>query len=260
MWRRTKRRPQLVESRRAGGGNVCVWREGRAGREGKERKGGRCRGPESGNGAALRHSDTRAHVKWRVHARGSSLLRTIRASFFPSTALFFSCHARAFSRRLVLLLRPWFVDLPAVCSRVDAVSLVEETDVQIVIRASTVCRLYGGGVWADREWLLLGRLEGIKERGFVPRGWLPPPRGTPVARINAVFYKLLSHPCSFRVHGRCSVCQVFEIYSERCEGNCTRLDADCQSVFTARNDRRIRRGSVVILCVSQWRIWPASRR
>lgn len=24
---------------------------------------------ESGNGAALRHSDTRAHVKWRVHAR-----------------------------------------------------------------------------------------------------------------------------------------------------------------------------------------------
>lgn len=71
-------------------------RERRVGRGG--RKGGKRRGPESGNGAALRHSDTRAHVKWRVHARGSSLQRTIRASPLRR----FSLH-----RLVESLLVPW---------------------------------------------------------------------------------------------------------------------------------------------------------
>ena len=46
----------------------------------------------------------------------------------------------------------------------------------------------------------------------MPRGWLSPPRETPVARLDAVFYKLPSRLYSFRVHRRRSVCQVFEIF------------------------------------------------
>lgn len=70
-----ERSPQLVESkpRRGEEGERLT----RACGGGPGRKRDRSRGPESGNGAALRHSDTRAHVKWRVRtsARGSSLLR-----------------------------------------------------------------------------------------------------------------------------------------------------------------------------------------
>lgn len=66
--------------------------EGRVGGEGTEGRSVQRTG-ESGNGAALRHSDTRAHVKWRVHARRkasqASLLRfTIRASSSSSFDIF----------------------------------------------------------------------------------------------------------------------------------------------------------------------------
>lgn len=69
--------------------------EGRAGGEGTEGRSVQRTG-ESGNGAALRHSDTRAHVKWRVHARrkagiGSLLRFAIRASSSSSDTFVLLC-------------------------------------------------------------------------------------------------------------------------------------------------------------------------
>lgn len=60
--------------------------EGRAGGEGTEGRSVQRTG-ESGNGAALRHSDTRAHVKWRVHARRKA--RKLSSTIHDSSRLFF---------------------------------------------------------------------------------------------------------------------------------------------------------------------------
>lgn len=60
--------------------------EGRAGGVGTEGRSVQRTG-ESGNGAALRHSDTRAHVKWRVHARRKA--RKLSSTIHDSSRLFF---------------------------------------------------------------------------------------------------------------------------------------------------------------------------
>lgn len=169
--------------------------------------------------------------------------------FFFSTALFFSCYARALADSSWFLVRD---SSPIVQSFVRELilsfSLVEETGIP---PTSVGCysREYSVQVVRQRS---LSRQRVVtsrkikKDRGFVPRGWLPPPRETPVARVNAVFYKLPSRLYSFRVHRRRSIYQVFEIFRKVRGETVLDFDADWQSVFTAWNDRRVRRGSVVI--------------
>lgn len=150
-----ERGPQLVELPVPGaeeGGTPTAKGEGSPG-GGARRKGGRNGGPWSGNGAALRHSDTRAHVKWRVHARGSSLLRTIiRAPLLlPS-----------FSASLPV--RPWIV-VTARRLRIVAILLLEVHAPYIVTCPA--------GQPSDL---------GVNSRGVPGER---PPSGTPVARAAA---------------------------------------------------------------------------